>query len=84
MDKVLHLEIRAQTMREAAQQFSRQIGERLALGRDYDPDEKLQDEFLMLFPRAPVGKHIEELRESYIVDIRWERDHFVLYKVPLR
>lgn len=80
----ISLHIKAATMREAALQFSEQVGVEFKLSEDFKPDEILRDEFFLYFPAAKLKDHIEELKGMYIVNIRWEEDHFTIYDVPIK
>lgn len=83
-EKEISLHIKAATMREAALQFSEQVGVEFKLSEDFKPDEILRDEFFLYFPEAKLKDHIAELKSMYIVDIRWEEDHFTMYDAPLK
>lgn len=78
------LHIKAATMREAALQFTEQIGVAFRLSKEYKPDQIMRDEFFIYFPQAKLKDHIKDLKEAYIADIRWEKDHFTIYPVPLQ
>ena len=77
------LHIKAATMKEAALQFTEQVGVEFQLSNEYNPDQIMRDEFFIFFPKAKLKDHIRDLKEAYIADIRWEKDHFKIHPVTL-